>query len=239
MTYHPTDLSLGNMATLTSYLFVVIAVFLGYAIHQNPLITGRRTGISHDGLDISTSFAPLDDELLTMKDAIGEDFDAYRNHCLRVLTFTKHFLPDSVEQEIPKAMELVGVALAHHDAALWTEKQLAYLEPSAKHLDAKKDDYTDEEIALMKDIVMYHHKATDFHSSRSRAADALVNAVRKADWTDASMGVVRFGLPAVLLEAAYDSIPESGFHMVLNDFPPKLSPDSLFGQLDVLKIFKW
>jgi hypothetical protein len=53
------------------------------------------------------------------------------------------------------------------------------------------------------------------------------------------MGVVRFGLPAVLLEAAFDNIPENGLHMLLNDFPPKLSPDSLIGQLDILKIFKW
>lgn len=174
-----------------------------------------------------------------MADDIGEDYEAYRNHCLRVLTFTKYRLPDSVEKVIPNAIDLVAIALAHHDAALWTEKKLAYLEPSTVHLDAKKGGYTDEEVAIMKDIVMYYHKVTDFKSSRSGEADVLVNAVRKADWADASMGVVRFALPAVLLEAAYDNIPESGFHMVLNDFPPKLSPDSLIGQMDVLKIYKW
>lgn len=215
------------------------AFAVGYLVQQNPLLVGRRTSESHDGLEIITFHPALDSELMTMKDDIGEDYEAYRNHCLRVLTFTKYHLPDSVEKAIPNAIHLVAIALAHHDAALWTEKKLDYLEPSAAHLDAKKDEYTDEDIAIMKDIIMYHHKVTDFKSSRSREADALVNAVRKADWADASMGFVRFGLPAVLLEAAYDNIPESGFHMVLIDFPPKLSPDSRIGQLDVLKILRW
>lgn len=216
------------------------AFALGLMIEKNPLLTGRPTGESHDGLEIITSHPVLDAELMTMQDDIGEDYEAYRNHCLRVLTFAKFHLPDTVEKSIPNAMNLVAIALAHHDAALWTDKKLSYLEPSAAHLDAKRGEYTDEEVEIMKDIVLYHHKYTDFKSSRqSTEAEALVNAVRKGDWADASMGIIRYGLPAVLLEAAYDKIPESGFHMVLNDFPAKLSPDSLIGQLDVLKILKW
>jgi hypothetical protein len=135
--------------------------------------------------------------------------------------------------------ELVAVALAHHDSALWTAKTLNYLEPSAKQLDGKAGQYNEQEIDIMKDIVLYHHKVTDYKSNRSSSADELVNAVRKADWADATIGVVRFGLPAVLLEAAYDLIPEAGFHMMLVDIMPKLSPDSLVGQLDLMKIFKW
>jgi hypothetical protein len=222
-----------------TYIALFSAITLGYMVQKNPLIFGRRTGQSHDGFEIITSHPALDAELETMKEDIGDDYEAYRNHCLRVLTFTKFHLPDTVEKSIPNALDLAAVALAYHDAALWTKKKLSYLEPSAEHLDDKRGEYTDEEVELMKDIVMYHHKYTDFKSSRSSDADALVNAVRKGDWADASLGIVRYGLPAVLLEAAYDNIPEAGFHMVLNDFPAKLSPDSLLGQLDVLKILKW
>ena len=131
---------------------------------------------------------------MTMQDHIGEDYEAYRNPCLRVLTFAKFHLPETVEKSIPNAINyLVAIALAHHDAALWTDEKLSYLKSSAALLNAKRGEYTDEEVEIMKYIVLYHHKYTDFKSSRqSTEADALVNAVRKGDWADTSMGIIRY-----------------------------------------------
>ena len=88
-------------------------------------------------------------------------------------------------------------------------------------------------------IIMQHHKLTNF-KRLGHAENALINAVRKADWADATMGLIRFGLPAALLEAAYDEIKEDGFHSILMGMDSILSPgNKLNGTIQVLKIFKW
>lgn len=220
---------------------LILSIALGFLYSQNPLLFGQRTGESHESYKILEHDAELDDELFSLASKIGADFSAYRNHCLRVLTFTKYFLPDEVLKEIPEALELASVALAYHDVALWTDKKLAYLDPSVDQMEKALEGgkYSKNQLAIMKDIILQHHKITSFESNRGKAADALVNAVRMADWADATMGIVRFGLPASLLEAAYDKIPEAGFHMILLGLGPRLSPGNLMGQLDILSIFKW
>ena len=87
-----------------------------------------------------------------------------------------------------------------------------------------------------------HHKYTAYTVEPGSVISVnaqLVNAVRKGDWADATMGIVRYGLPAKYLEAAYEKVPDVGFHWLLVTFGGRLSPESLLGQLNVLKIFKW
>ena len=219
---------------------VFIAVAFGFLYTNNPMLFGQRTGESHDGFTIFKHHPDLDDELFSLAETIGPDFTAYRNHCLRVLTFTKYFLPEWVEKELPEAMELAAMAIAYHDVALWTDKKLDYLGPSVAKMDSVlHDKTTKEEMALMKEIILQHHKVTEFTSDLGKAQDAVINAVRKADWADATMGIVRSGMPAALLEAAYDAIPEAGFHMMLVGMGPRLSPDDFLGQFEVMKILKW
>lgn len=226
---------------LLTFPLLLLSVALGYLFAQNPLLFGQRTRESHKEFTISAHNPDLDDELFSLATKLGADFAAYRNHCLRVLAFTQYFLPKDVLQEIPEAMELAAVALAYHDVALWTDKKLAYLDPSVAQMEKALEGgkYSELQMTIMKDIILQHHKITPFESDRGPAADALVNAVRKADWTDATMGLVRFGLPASLLQAVYDKIPESGFHMMLLNFGSRISPGDLKGQLEVLSIFKW
>ena len=113
--------------------------------------------------------------------------------------------------------------------------------------------FLEEESDIAKAIILQHHKLTSYtHKNNSikgknqsgRAVrveyiNEIVNAVRKADWADATMGVVRFGLPQSILGAAYEAIPEEGFHNVLLNMGGRLSPDSLAGQMDVLRILKF
>jgi hypothetical protein len=219
---------------------IIVAISVGYIYQNNPLLFGKRTGESHDGITIYTHFAELDEELFRLTDFIGEDFAPYRNHCLRVLTFTKYFLPDDVIATIPNAMELAAVALAYHDVGLWTDHDLNYLDPSRNQLDrAIETQYSAFEKETMDQIILQHHKYTDY-ISLSPSQNALINAVRKADWTDATMGLIRFGLPTVLLEAAYDQVKEAGFHEMLLGMDTRLSPgNKINGTLEVLKILKW
>ena len=217
----------------------ILAIASGYLYTQNPLLSGRRTGESHNQYTIFRHNADLDDELFVFASAIGSDFAAYRNHCLRVLTFTNYFLTDEVLQELPDAMELAATAIAYHDVALWTDKELAYLEPSVVQFERNlHENHKEKDVAIIKDIIMAHHKITPFSSNHGAGVGALVNAVRMADWADASMGIVRFGMPASLLEAAYDSIPEAGFHKMLLGMLHRCAPGDMFGKLAILNIFR-
>ena len=228
------------MFSFFTIFMILIAVGIGFLYQNNPLLFGQRTGESHDQYEIYKHYPLLDDEIFHVAGSVGKDFTAYRNHCLRVLTFTKYFLPETVTKEIPNAMDLAAIALAYHDAGIWTDNALDYLEPSKILMDKTLGDaYSQKELNIMNEIILEHHKVTDF-TGLSPAENDLINAVRKADWADASMGIVRFGMPAALLEAAYDQVPEAGFHQSLIDALVRISDGNLFkGTLQLANIFKW
>jgi hypothetical protein len=86
---------------------------------------------------------------------------------------------------------LVETAFAYHDIALWTDRELAYLEPS--EVLALQDNATEAwglDPDLLQDAIHWHHKITPY---RGPGAE-VVNAIRKADWIDASGGLLRQGL---------------------------------------------
>lgn len=58
------------------------------------------------------------------KDQIGDDYPGYRNHVYRTITYAMHFLGNDAEYE-----QLVETAFVYHDIGLWTDHELAYLEP--------------------------------------------------------------------------------------------------------------
>ncbi|MFO0264122.1 MAG: phosphohydrolase, partial [Planctomycetota bacterium] len=61
--------------------------------------------------------------LAPYRESIGKDYDGYRNHVYRTITYALHFLNGQHQQ-------LVETALVYHDLGLWTDRDLAYLEPS-------------------------------------------------------------------------------------------------------------
>ena len=221
----------------------LLAIGAGTFVVLNPLLFGFETGVPHDKFFVYTKHFMLDGELELVRPNIPEqDFERYRNHCLRVMTFTKHHLPEFVFEEYPNAMNIVAMAVAYHDVGLWTDGELNYLEPSAKRMEfhaTKEAVFEEKHIDIARQIIMQHHKLTHYSGDSSEAVNAIVNAVRKADWADATFGIIRFDLPAALLEAAYAKVPEGGFHKMLAGMGPRLSPNSTLGQLAVLNIFKW
>lgn len=140
-------------------------------------------------------------------DAVGTDFAAYRGHIYRVLSYAAHFLGDD-----PRGREHIAFALVFHDVGMWTDHELAYLEPSeavaervrkqhAPHLDG----------TLIANIIHWHHKMFAF-----AGPDAdIVNAARKGDWIDASMGMVRHGVSRKDVAAMEQTIPVLSFPGVL------------------------
>ncbi|WP_257098879.1 hypothetical protein [Pseudovibrio flavus] len=141
---------------------------------------------------------------------IGEDLPGYRNHIYRVLSYALYFLGD---QDHPKRPD-IEVALAFHDLGMWTDHDLAYLEPSIGQFEkAKSEGLLQDQVdtQLVHDIIFWHHKFTPF-----RGEDAeVVNAVRKGDWIDGSKAIFRKGVAKEDIDKVYAALPVNGFYDTL------------------------
>lgn len=138
---------------------------------------------------------------------LGRDYDGYRNHILRVLTYAMHFL-DGEERYLP----IVETALAFHDIGMWSHGDLAYLEPSISEALAANDrEALGHDPALLAALIREHHKLRPYRGPDAR----LVNAVRKADWIDASGGLLHKGLSKAQIGAVTAAIPVVNFPKIL------------------------
>ena len=182
-------------------------------------------------IDINPSSKRVESLLGRYREALGADYAAYRGHVYRVINYAMHFLAGDERQRT-----LVETALVYHDLALWTSRELAYLEPSealARRDNAHLGLGLDEELLVA--AIHWHHKITPY---RGRGAE-LVNAVRKADWIDASGGLLRKGLSAAQVAAVEAAIPSHGFAAVLQRLAGELGGSALRGNLRVLRrVFK-
>jgi len=232
------------MLMKAAVLAVFVSVFSGLVYQNNPVLFGtpkKDEDVAFYDHTIYEFYPHLDDELFPLAAFIGDDLGAYRNHCLRVLTFTKHFLPKSTEDDLPDAMDLAATAVAYHRIGLWSDTQANYLESSKDHLEKElRGSFNAEEMSIMREIILQQHKIKDVTNMHSEAANDLVNAVRKASWADATMGLIRFDLPPSLLETAYTELKGNGFHAVIWGIIKKLvAPDIMRGMMEVGKVIKW
>jgi len=146
----------------------------------------------------------IDRVLDTHAASLGRDFTPYRNHVYRVATFcAAHVSPDPIE------LEKIAIAAAFHDLGIWTDGTFDYLDPSVSLarqylLHAGREAWTDE-IATM---ILQHHKLTMYRGD----SGSLVEVFRRSDWTDVSMGVLRFGLPRAFVRDVNATWPSAGFH---------------------------
>lgn len=138
---------------------------------------------------------------------IGADLPGYRNHVYRAVTYAMHFLGNDAQYA-----QIVETAFVYHDIGLWTDKELAYLEPSeavALADNAKHGWGLDPE--LLRAAIHWHHKAFRYKGPHEK----VVEACRKADWIDASQGRLRKGLSKGQIKRVEGAIPNKGFHKAL------------------------
>jgi hypothetical protein len=165
-------------------------------------------------------------ELAPLRETIGADFAGYRNHVYRVLTYAMHFLGGEARWR-----ETVAFALAYHDVGLWTDKALAYLEPSeARGEQARQARAPHLDACLVCNLIHWHHKVTAFQGPNAQ----VVNAVRKADWIDASGGRVTKGLSRKQIITVMTAIPPLGFYDTLMRLPGELNGGQTLGGLRVM-----
>jgi hypothetical protein len=103
----------------------------------------------------------------------------------------------------------MAIAAAFHDLGIWTDHTFDYLPPSERLAEAYlkgegRADWTGEVTAM----IGQHHKVTPYR----REPAALVEAFRKADMVDVSMGLVRYGLPKSFVKEVLAAFPNEGFH---------------------------
>ena len=129
----------------------------------------------------------------------------------------------------------IETALVYHDLGLWSDRQLAYLEPSIDRV--VRDNATEgwgHDPQLLRDIIFWHHKLTPY---RGPHAD-VVNAVRRADWIDATAGRLRMGMPRPCIEKVTSAIPEAGFYDTLKRIGPELTGSITGSIAGLLKVYK-
>lgn len=129
---------------------------------------------------------------------LGNDAQAYRNHVLRVIEFCGAMHEGDREK--------ITIAACFHDLGIWTSGTFDYLPPSI----ALAQDFLREqglerwsdEIATM---IGMHHRIR-------RHDDRLVEAFRRSDLVDVSLGFLKCGLPRAFVRDVRARHPNAGFH---------------------------
>ena len=151
--------------------------------------------------------AAIDDILERWRAPLAHDFNGYRNHCCRVLSFCL-----ALSGRNAGAVEKFAIAAAFHDLGIWTHHTFDYIGPSR----TLARDYLAETnrshwAAEIETMIEQHHKMTAYTAN----PQWLVEPFRKADWVDVSKGLLKFGLPLALVHRVMAEFPNMRFHQRL------------------------
>ena len=172
---------------------------------------------------------PLLDAILSeWRGMIGADYPGYRNHVCRVINFCCALGAWSEDQR-----QRIVIAGCFHDLGIWSAGTTAYLPPSI----AAAEGYLVREglgawvpeVALMIDL---HHKLTPHRDPRY----PLVEAFRRADLADVSLGLLYRGLPGPFVREVRAAFPNAGFHRRLVRL---LGQGLATHPLSPLPVFRW
>lgn len=163
---------------------------------------------------------------------IGADLPGYRNHVYRAISYAMHFLAQASDAE-----RLVETAFAYHDIGLWTDGALAYLEPSETLALADNQRHGwGLDPGMLAGAIHWHHKLTPYRGPHQD----VIEACRKADWIDASQGMLRKGLARSNIRAVEAAFPNLGFHATLLRLAKDYGGSTLKGGIAVTRgIVKW
>jgi hypothetical protein len=145
----------------------------------------------------------IDESLDAFRAAIAGDFTAYRGHVYRVFNFSRALAGDVADRD-----DKIALAAVFHDLGIWSDHTVDYLPPSARRLrerlEASGQQAWSGELSRMVEL---HHKLTPCRG------EPLVEAFRRADLVDLSLGLVRFGLPRAYVREIQTRFPSAGFHL--------------------------
>ncbi|MEI7748711.1 MAG: HD domain-containing protein [Chlorobiaceae bacterium] len=158
-------------------------------------------------MNVLPESALLDEVLVTYRQVLTIDYNAYRNHCMRVLNFCLALAGDITDAE-----EKISIAALFHDLGIWTDSTFDYILPSQQlALDYLEKSGRAEWCDEINAMIGEHHKITRYRAD----ASSLVEPFRKADWIDVSGGLLRFRLPDDFVTDVLEAFPNAGFHKKL------------------------
>ena len=153
---------------------------------------------------------PLLDEILAAHaSVVGSDLVAYRNHAYRVLNWCASLSGGAAQ------LEKIAIAAAFHDLGIWTARTFDYLPPSIRIAHdylagSARAGWTEE----IEEMIAQHHKIRSYRAPHG----ALVDAFRRADLVDLTLGWSRQGLPRSFMREVWAAFPRAGFHGRLVQF---------------------
>ncbi|QBY04368.1 phosphohydrolase [Thalassotalea sp. HSM 43] len=183
-------------------------------------------------IEIKQQRPRVDDILERYKHQIGEDLPGYRNHVYRTITYAMHFVDNDAQYE-----PFIETAFAYQDIGLWTDHQLAYLEPSEAVALADNAKFGwGFDVQALQGAIHWHHKISPYTGPHQ----TVIEACRKADWIDASKGMLRKGLDKRIIADVEAAFPNLGFHDTLLRLAKDYGGSTLVGGIKVtLGIVKW
>jgi hypothetical protein len=154
--------------------------------------------------EILTHHGLIEETLDAFRSAIAGDFIAYRGHVYRVFNVCRALTPPTADRD-----DKIAYAAAFHDLGIWSDRTVDYLPPSSRRLRERlEQDARAAWSRELTDMVELHHKLTPYRGPSGE----LVEAFRRADLVDLSLGLVRFGLPRAWLGELTRTFPAAGFH---------------------------
>ena len=191
-----------------------------------------RLGLILPEITIRTEIPRVEDLLVRYASQIGVDFDGYRNHVYRCITYAMHLLNNS-----PEYMQIVETAFVYHDIGLWTDHELAYLEPSeAVALEDNEKYGWGLDPDALRGVIHWHHKVFRYKGPNQD----VIEACRKADWIDATKGWLRKGVSRSAIAEVESTFPNCGFHKTLMRLAKDYGGSTLVGGFKVTRgIVKW
>lgn len=142
------------------------------------------------------------------RDALGDAYEAYRNHVVRQLALCNLLGADRFDTDTRLAIVVAG---AFHDIGIWTERTWDYLDPSLALATSWLEANSREDLApLVSRMVLEHHGV------RARGpADDPVEVFRRADVIEVWLGLRRYGVRLSDYRRLLKDHPERRFHLLL------------------------
>ena len=176
---------------------------------------------------IDTKIQTIDSVLSRYREALGQDYFGYRNHCYRVSNFSKLFDISTSEYQ------LVSSVAAFHDLGIWTNKTFDYIDHSINLMKLHHAMQSDaHDLLLSIEMIKNHHKIFSLDKSASR----LVEVLRKCDWIDITFGVRNFGINRKKIREILSTFPNSGFHKYLLRLSAKRIKTNPFDPFPMMKL---
>ncbi|WP_131822864.1 hypothetical protein [Mycobacteroides chelonae] len=147
----------------------------------------------------------IDEHRTARPPTLHDDWPGYRNHAQRVFVFGSALL-ERWHVTDARAHEKLAIAAAFHDIHVF--ETLDYLQLNNDSLFRWLYDRDQErwfpEIATAMSL---HHQIRAYRGNHAW----LVEAIRKADWVEVTMGRIRHGIPRSIIQEAHQQLPTNQF----------------------------